>query len=846
MAQTANTEQSTALLLARLDEENAKLAGNPKTAKVAEGKTAQGKRPRPPSIAQLKQMMDRPTPAALRYSLVPPPPMTDLEFYAALVKDYQQTAARLPTLLSNKIRKGIPLPLRGVVWQSMSGARDTALMEQYDRLGGESSPYEPIIVKDLGRSFPGIEMFRDSDGDGQRMLGRVLKAFSLHDTKIGYCQGLAFLVGPLLMHMPDRDAFCVLVKLMEEYDLRSCFLPDLSGLHVKIYQFRELLRLNLPVLAAHLEELQVDPAYVSQWFLSFFAVTCPLPFLFRIYDVVFAEGATETLMRVALSLMRKNEPRLLACHELEDVLGLLLSRGLWNCYGYNADEFVQDFVSLDSEVSREKLSQLEQGYRDSLVAAANVTRTSDITTAATRFLGRIWPASSASPKAPLPATLNPASGNAPAPIKPLRRSTSKQSLTSTLNSVEATSASITSSISTDATNMSRDSAPIAESLSRESTPLGNKMSGHANTTEERYLHSQIEDLLTALSELQRNSTLLSTQLQREQEEREEDKKAVRSLLDGLRKRAEHEGDDRDATPLAEEDAREMALNPIRDGEDSMVQAGLPTTTQDLTELLEIVEFRFRNNDDTNRRSSWMQTKAQLREDLAQTRERLSSATASSRDLSRRLEESDAEVRRLTEQLKDSHTRARSLHQDKQRLEKQMHGIRARASVHSIIEPSTKEADAEPSSKNASTGLRELKLARSVSTPSQPGTPGFSKRFSSLPRNRDSMMSPRPSTPPNEHESLLSELVQAKTAEATAKQEAEESRQKLEAFKKAYGIAPGETPPVVTPSATAGVFSMFGRLTGQEGQSTSESGHKSSASTSAAPTTNASGFWGWRR
>lgn len=142
--------------------------------------------------------------------------MTDLEFYAALVKDYQQTAARLPTLLSNKIRKGIPPPLRGVVWQSMSGSRDSVLEEQYERFCGESSPYELLIGKDLGRSFPGVDMFRDPDGDGQRMLGRVLKSFSLYDTKIGYCQGLAFLVGPLLMHMPDKQAFCVLVRYVTE------------------------------------------------------------------------------------------------------------------------------------------------------------------------------------------------------------------------------------------------------------------------------------------------------------------------------------------------------------------------------------------------------------------------------------------------------------------------------------------------------------------------------------------------------------------------------------------------------------------------------------------------------
>lgn len=218
VADIRSVPQSTAMLLARLEEENSKLASNPKGVKVKEGtkirvvEQAAVRRPRPPSMAQLRDMVNGPTPVALRYSVLPPPPMTDMEFYVALVKDYQQTAARLPTLLSRKIRIGIPPPLRGVVWQSMTGARDTVLLEQFEVLSGESSPYEGIIGKDLGRSFPGVDMFRDSDGDGQRMLARVLKCFSLYDQKIGYCQGLAFLVGPLLMHMPDNQAFCVLVR----------------------------------------------------------------------------------------------------------------------------------------------------------------------------------------------------------------------------------------------------------------------------------------------------------------------------------------------------------------------------------------------------------------------------------------------------------------------------------------------------------------------------------------------------------------------------------------------------------------------------------------------------------
>lgn len=92
----------------------------------------------------------------------------------------------------------------------MAGARDVLLENTYEQLSGEQSPYEQLIGKDVGRT--GLEMFRQEGGEGQQLLGRVLRAFSLYDTQIGYCQGLGFLVGPLLMHMGEKEAFCVLVR----------------------------------------------------------------------------------------------------------------------------------------------------------------------------------------------------------------------------------------------------------------------------------------------------------------------------------------------------------------------------------------------------------------------------------------------------------------------------------------------------------------------------------------------------------------------------------------------------------------------------------------------------------
>ncbi|KAK3319307.1 rab-GTPase-TBC domain-containing protein [Apodospora peruviana] len=899
-----DSDQSTALLLAKLEQENAKIATNPKSAKVQIVEKKQelpGRQPRPPSMAQLRKMVNGPTPSALRYSVVPPPPMTELEFYMALVKDPQQTAARLPTLLSNKVRKGIPPPLRGVVWQSMSGARDHTLEEMFERLSGESSPYEGIIGKDLGRSFPGVDMFRDPEGDGQRMLGRVLKCFSLYDTKIGYCQGLAFLVGPLLMHMPDKQAFCVLVKLMENYDLRHCFVPDLSGLHVRIYQFRELLRLHLPQLSAHLDDLQVEPAYVSQWFLSFFAVTCPLPMLFRIYDVIFAEGASETIMRVALSLMRKNQTRILGCTEMEDVMQLLLSRGLWDCYHYNADEFVQDFVNLSDVVTRERMATLEQGYREAKIGSAtkstDAAQASDVTTAASRFLGRLWASSStpklasfalasgalsstsSSPSTSSSNTLSPGLIAASRPLSMLRRSTSKQSIASTLNSMEAVSsntssaASVLSSASTEATSISRDSA---------TTPGAR---ANAAKDDQKYLHSQIEDLLTALSELQRNHALLASQLQKEREDRDEDRKAVRSLLDGLRKKTSPKTVPETVTPSRSGGSEEI-IGAVENPSDGDGQLG--PTAEDLSRLLDVVELRF-GESAASRRSSMPQTKSQLRDELARAKEQLSHETAKTQDCQRRIYEMEQEVANIKDQLKESHMRVRNMHTEKQRLEKAMHGLRARASDTPLSGQDNSSwfsqatgigagASAGPSPAVATGGLRELKLGRSKSTPSQAPTP-FNKRSSSMMtiQRKDSRESVTAGAPPltapvSEHDALLLELAQAKTGEAVAKQEAEEAKQKLENLRKAFGLALGEASSGATAAhnstvastaangasaAASAAMGMLGRFTGSgtagagAGGSPSVATHDTVAKAPNPTPANTNsgaggGFWGWRR
>ncbi|KAK4943544.1 hypothetical protein LTR10_016838 [Elasticomyces elasticus] len=728
------TDESTALLLARLEKENAALAVDPKAGIATPSRPR--KNTRPPSVQQLRRMVDAPQRQSLRYSMLPAPPMTELEFWAALVQDYTQTAQRLPTLTSNKIRAGVPPPLRGVVWPSIARAHDAHLHSEFQRLSTEPSPYDALIGKDVGRSFPNVDMFREKDGEGQRMLGKVLKAFSLYDEEIGYCQGLGFVVGPLLMHMNESEAFCVLVRLMEHYDLRSCYLPDLSGLHLRIYQFQQLLTRHLPELAGHLEALKIEPLYVSQWFLSFFAVTCPLPMLLRIYDVILSEGATETLMRVALSLMQRNQKKLMAFAEFEDVMQFLLSRSLWDTYAQHADDLVTDFVSFTGLVSQESLQALEADFK----LSQNLMAAPSLASSAASFLGRFWAGATHAPSRSANLSLL-------IPGSSMRKSSSGQSLTSTLDSVETSS----SETSTAATDISDEVGLKLAVITVDATSTSPSISS------DRDLHHQIEGLLTELSKVQRQHSELARELQREREEREEDRQISQTLLEHLRKQTA--------------EIRALAGDEVAE-EDAEVDAILEQADQQFCEK-------------SSKRLSIAQSKHQLRDDVSEWKERHEAEVSKCRELTRQLDEREAEHNALKEHLRDARARIQDAHREKQRLERTVSDLRTRhnsvpESPADLYTPVTEfpELKMGPPQKTGS-GLRELRLGKSEQARSSSAGP-YSKRSSSL--NTQALLA-TDNHEPVANDALLLELVNAKTAEAVARQELEETKGKLDALRK---------------------------------------------------------------
>ena len=561
---------------------------------------------------------------------------------------------------------------------------------------------------------------------------------------------------------------------MEHYDLRSCFLPDLSGLHLRIYQFQHLLSQHLPQLTAHLDALKLEPLYLSQWFLSFFAVTCPLPMLIRIYDVILTEGASETLMRVALSLMRRNSKKILALNEFGDVMQLLLSRALWDTYNCNADDLVNDFCGLTGLVTRESLQALEANFKDNQQSSPTSSKPSAhsaVHSAASRFLGRFWAASSTSPKLISAPTLSLSAPGRPA--SHIRRTASKQSVASTLNSVESTETSH-SAASTDATSISRhtsaDWIPVKQTVTSGGTVTTMRVA--QSKDKDRDLHDQIEELLKVLGNVQRENSLLASQLQREKEEREEDRTMVQKVVEQIKKR-------NGLTAIPEDSTHEV-------GEPDMI------SSTELESTISELENRFTVC--TKRSSLSLQTKQQLREEASRWKDQYNEQVSRSSQLSRQLNDSETEISTSKEQLREARARIADAHRDKQRLEKTNRELKSRRTpVDLSLDTSTPsvESQASPS------GLREFKLGRRSSVLSTPQlTPTFNKRTSSL-LTRE-VLSTEDHKPAAE-EALLLELVNAKTAEAVARQELEEVKGKLDSMRKL--LAGPTTSPPANPATT---------------------------------------------
>ena len=121
------------------------------------------------------------------------------ELWNQIIGDWNTWSKKKPAQLKEYIRQGIPLYLRPIAWQYLCGANLTDSKDKFKDYLKKQSACEKIIRRDIDRTYPDHEFFRTQNG--QESLFNMMKAYSIHDPEVGYCQGTAFICGLLLIQV---------------------------------------------------------------------------------------------------------------------------------------------------------------------------------------------------------------------------------------------------------------------------------------------------------------------------------------------------------------------------------------------------------------------------------------------------------------------------------------------------------------------------------------------------------------------------------------------------------------------------------------------------------------------
>lgn len=232
--------------------------------------------------------------------------------WGRIVNDWDSYIKKKNYLVKDLVRKGIPHHFRGIAWQLLCSAHDSPVKKQYAEYIKAKSACEKVIRRDIARTYPEHDFFKEKDGLGQESLFNVMKAYSLHDREVGYCQGSGFIVGLLLMQMPEEETFAVFVKIMQDYKMRDMFKPTMAELGLCMYQLENLVQELLPELYIHFQSQSFHTSmYASSWFLTLFTTALSLPTACRVIDVFLSEGIT-IIFQVALALLHIGKSDLLS------------------------------------------------------------------------------------------------------------------------------------------------------------------------------------------------------------------------------------------------------------------------------------------------------------------------------------------------------------------------------------------------------------------------------------------------------------------------------------------------------------------------------------------------------
>eukprot|EP01063_Lacrimia_lanifica_P036699 TRINITY_DN735_c0_g1_i1.p1 TRINITY_DN735_c0_g1~~TRINITY_DN735_c0_g1_i1.p1 ORF type:complete len:554 (+),score=236.82 TRINITY_DN735_c0_g1_i1:258-1919(+) len=226
------------------------------------------------------------------------------------------------------LESGIPEDYRQELWFRCSGARRVAAerggRERYLELLADKSKLSAQckidIDKDMDRTFPTCKQFERGESTREELYD-VLTAFCIEHEDIGYCQGMNFIAGILLLYLDDWEAFFLLCEIVNGKKFNEGYYRmGLAMMHLDQAVLKKLVVEKLPGVVEKLEEVNLNlEALVVKWFLCIFVDSFPLQTTLVLWDFYFIHGIP-FIFSACLAFLAQLREKFLAT----DDLGLLM------------------------------------------------------------------------------------------------------------------------------------------------------------------------------------------------------------------------------------------------------------------------------------------------------------------------------------------------------------------------------------------------------------------------------------------------------------------------------------------------------------------------------------------
>ena len=251
-----------------------------------------------------------------------------LEIWTKLLKNYKSTnpIESLLTdtqnckILTNYIKKGIPIQWRWQTWKSYINLSIISEIN-YKNIPLSDIELNEIIKKDINRTFPEHKFFDISFYGyyGQYSLYRILGKFASAYSEVGYCQGMNFIVGFLLIVSGGNEieCYCMLEAIIFHFNIRRFYTEEMLELKKYLEEFNGLFQKNLKHLYWHFKINEItEDMWLVKWFMTLFTAVLPLNVVVNIWDILMVDGIS-ILPYIALAILKYFESELLGKDAVE-------------------------------------------------------------------------------------------------------------------------------------------------------------------------------------------------------------------------------------------------------------------------------------------------------------------------------------------------------------------------------------------------------------------------------------------------------------------------------------------------------------------------------------------------